>query len=112
MTPKEKESFCPSFPPAQIFAVWVDEGGQPRFPKGPEMGVPPEYFVHVDGSRGLCNGDFVLVSGPEEMFFARVGQTNGCLHRVDSGAIVLRDGSFLVLGVVVSGFEWFTILYN
>lgn len=112
MTPKEKESPCPSFPSAHIFAVWVDEGGQPRFPEDPGRGIPSENFVQVDGSRGHGSGDFVLVSGPEEMFFARVGQSHDCLHRVDSGAMILREGSFLVLGVVVSGFEWFTIFYN
>jgi hypothetical protein len=112
MTHKQKEFFLPKSMPRSAFAVWVDEGGQPRFPEESGAVIPEECFVHLDASRCPGEKDYVLVSGDGEMFFARVGKSPGSLHREDVGRMVLLESPLLVLGVVVSGFEWFTIPEN
>jgi len=109
MEHKEKEIHLTPAVSTEIFSVWCDEGGQPKFLDDPEVQIPSEYFVHVDAGRAPVSGDYLLVSDEGKMFFARLDSRPGWLFRLDRGERTPFDPSLLVLGVVVSGFEWFTV---
>jgi hypothetical protein len=97
----------PEIDSGKIFSVWVDEGGRPQFFEHPSTTIPPEYFVHVDPHRAHFPGDYLLLSTLEGLFF---GQTNADGVSVRIGACShLIEPPLLVMGVVIAGFEWFTL---
>lgn len=98
----------PKNPPA-LFSVWSDEGGEPRFPDPSTPVLSPECFVWIDSSRRPEAGDYVLVSKEDRMFFDRVVQKNARLSLKNHLSERISDPSVLILGVVVSGIEWFAL---
>jgi hypothetical protein len=92
-----------------LFSVWADEGGEPKFPDASTPVLSSNCFIWVDPARRPDAGDYVLVSEEGRMFFDRLIQKNGCLSLKNHLSGRIFDSSLLILGVVVSGIEWFAI---
>jgi hypothetical protein len=97
MKPKGKSRPVHPQKPSTLFAVWAEEGGEPQFPDGATPPLPPE------------ENQYVLVSVDERMSFDRLVRRDGnlCLENHISKGV--SDPSILILGVVVSGIEWFAL---
>lgn len=91
------------------FSVWTDEAGKPQFPDETTPDLSDEYFTWIDPSRTPEEGQYVLVSWEEKMFFDHMVQRDGELTLENHTFERASNSSVLILGVVVSGIEWFAI---
>ncbi len=108
MKNREKElGVVPSVVSEQVFSVWVDEGGAPQFLEDPVSEIPPEFFVHVDPRRAPLAGDYLLLSTLDGLVFGRLSEDGAFVHIGCQMASL--EAPILVLGVVIAGFEWFTL---
>ncbi len=108
MKNREKElGAVPSVVSEQVFPVWVDEGGAPRFREDHGAEIPPQFFVHVDPRRTPLAGDSLLLSTLDGLVFGRMSEDGAFVH-IGCRKTPL-EAPILVLGVVIAGFEWFTL---
>lgn len=108
MEHKEKDvEAVPGIDAGKVFSVWVDEGGSPQFFEQPHCDIPPQFFVHLDAQRAHLPGDYVLASTLGGLFFGKVGVDGSSL--LIGEQILPLEPSLLILGVVIAGFEWFTL---
>ena len=109
MKPHRKANPVQSPNSSETFLVWTDESGHPRFPDKSTPDLPPEFFIHINPSLRPREGQYVLVSREQEMFFDRQVRKNEILTFEKQCPERDSDLSALILGVVVSGIEWFAV---
>ncbi len=108
MENREKDvAAVPDIDAEKIFSVWVDEGGRPQFFDQPFSDIPPRFFVHVDAQRAHLPSDYILVSTLEGLFFGQAGEDPSSVLIGDRTLLI--ESPLLILGVVIAGFEWFTL---
>lgn len=109
MKPEGKSRPVHSLKPSTLFAVWAEEGGEPQFPDGATPPLSPECFIWIDPSLSPEENRYVLVSVDEKMSFDRLIRRDGNLCLENHVFKGVSDPSMLILGVVVSGIEWFAL---
>ena len=92
-----------------VFRVWVDEDGRPRLPEELHRAIPEEFFVRVSAQESAACRPFLLLSGPEGLFFARSASRPDRYRPLSESREYPLDFPVILLGGVVSGTEWFTV---